>query len=255
MRAARPALVTLIGVAAVLLAAAPSFAATGAKMALSASHGAAGESVTATFSYPGHWGLFGPNCDDPVTFRWDGRSIAQARPGWSGGTCSASVTITPPASASGSHVVKGSAPNAGSAEATYTIDPAPAPVASPASPPQAAPPQPATTPPVRALDAPQSPSPSRSGRSAQPSRSAVPTPSAGPSSAAGAVPAPSVSASTGEPATLVTLDAPTVVVRPAVTTPLGVWVLMAGGALVLLGAGLVGAGRLFRRRRRVAFSI
>jgi hypothetical protein len=249
VRAARPALVALIGVAAVLLAATPALAATGVNLRLSTSHGTAGESVTATLSYPDSWGWSGPSCDGPVTFRWDGRSVAQTRPGWKSGSCTASVTITPPSSASGSHVVRGSAPNVGSAETTYTIDPAPAPAASP-------PPPPSTPAPVRIASTAPSAQPSRAGRSVQPSQSAGPTPSAGsPSPSAAAAPRPWGSATPGDPATLVAMDAPEVIVRPAVSTPLWVWVLMAGGALVLLGAALVGAGRLSRRKRRVAFSI
>jgi hypothetical protein len=51
------------------------------------------------------------------------------------------------------------------------------------------------------------------------------------------------------------MDAPVVTVRPVASTPLGVWVLMAGGALILLGAALVGTVRLLRRKKRWAFSI
>jgi hypothetical protein len=257
VRAARPALVALIGVAAVLLAAAPALAATGPTLRLSASHGRAGDSVTATFSYPNSWGWFGPTCNGPVTFRWDGRSVAQPHPGQSGGSCSASVTITPQSGTSGSHTVNGSAPNMGSAEARYTIDPEPTPLASTPAPPPSPPPSlSATAGSVRITSTAQSAQPSQSGRSAQPSQSARPTPSASsPSPSAAAVPDLSGGAAAGDPPTLVAMDAPAVIVRPAASTPLGVWVLMAGGALILLGAVLVGAVRVFRRKKRVAFSL
>jgi hypothetical protein len=58
-----------------------------------------------------------------------------------------------------------------------------------------------------------------------------------------------------DPAALAAMDAPMVVVRPVASTPLGVWVLMAGGTLILLGVALVVTVRLFRRRHRVAFSL
>ncbi|NJC74250.1 hypothetical protein HC031_31725 [Planosporangium thailandense] len=51
------------------------------------------------------------------------------------------------------------------------------------------------------------------------------------------------------------MDAPAAPVRPAASTPLGVWLLLAGGVLVVLGAALVVLVRVLRRRRRVRFAV
>jgi hypothetical protein len=259
MRAARPVFAVLVGVAVIALAVPPAFAADGVRLTLSARNGAPGERVTATVSYPASWGWLGPSCDGPVTFRWDGRGIAQVRPGRSGGSCSAGVTITPPANSSGSHVIGGSVPNVGSAEATYTIESPPAPLRSAPPPPAAAPSQMAPPVPAAATSAAPGEPAARAARSGRPAQSSAPappspSPAGSPSRSAAAVTGLSSPETSGGRAALGALDAPVVVVPPAVTTPLGAWVLLAGVALVLLGAALVGATRLYRRRKRVAFS-
>jgi hypothetical protein len=256
VRAARPVFAALAGVAVIVLAAPPALAANGVRLALSDSHGAAGEPVTATVSYSASWGWLGASCDGPVTFRWDGRGIAQVRPGRSGGSCSAAVTLTPPTNASGPHVIGGSVPNVGSAEATYTIESPPAaPRSAPESP--AAAPSPTATPaPGPATSAAQGEPAAGATRSGRPSSPSQPARAAGsPSRSAVAIAGLSGRETVGERAAPAALDAPTVVVRPAVTTPLEVWVLLAGTALVLLGSALVGATRVYRKRKRVAFSI
>ncbi|MGC9668115.1 hypothetical protein ACNTMW_16355 [Planosporangium sp. 12N6] len=238
MRAARLASAVLIGVAAVPFAAAPALADGTVSLRLAASHGPAGKSVTAFISYSAR------SCGGGgVTVQWDGQPVGPPDVKGYNGTCFAVQPITP-SGAPGPHTVKASVPGRDPATATFTID-------APPAAPKTTPPAPGA--PAPAPGTPQNPSSTRAAQAAQPSRSASPSrpdqPTPSGSSPAVMLPdllgfaAPTGSAAAG-------IDGAGVAVRYPAGTPFATWIIAVSGALILIGAALLGA--LVIRRRRPA---